>query len=82
MMASPVVTSRVSAEGSTRVARLLQSGKTDDQIVEELFLASLSRRPEKDEMEVAKRLIKEDGKTGIENIEWILLNSPEFLLNH
>jgi hypothetical protein len=82
MMASPVVTNRVSAEGSTRVARLLQLGKTDDQIVEELFLASLSRRPEKDEMEVAKRLIKEDGKAGIENVEWILLNSPEFLLNH
>ena len=43
MMSSGVVTKRVGSEGSTRVANLLKSGKSDDEIIEELFLASLSR---------------------------------------
>ena len=82
MMTSPVVTKRVAAEGNTRVANLLKAGKSDDEIVEELFLASLSRRPTADEMDVAKRVIAKDKKTGVENIQWALLNSTEFLVNH
>jgi Protein of unknown function (DUF1549)/Protein of unknown function (DUF1553) len=82
MMTSSVVTKRVSGEGSTRVANLLKSGKSDEEIVEELFLASLSRRPTADEVQVAKHVIAENRKTGVENIEWALLNSTEFLVNH
>jgi hypothetical protein len=83
MMSSPVVTKRIGSEGKTRVANLLKSGKSDDQIIEELFLASLSRFPVAGEMQVAKRLITEQGRpSGVETIEWSLLNSPEFLLNH
>src|SRR5438034_9177896 len=81
-MTSPVVTKRISAEGKTRVAKLLQSGKSDDEMIEELFLASLSRRPTTEEVEVAKRVIAKDRKTGQENIQWELLNSAEFLVNH
>ena len=54
----------------------------DEEIVEELFLASLSRRPTAEEVEVAKHVIAENKKTGVENIEWALLNSTEFLVNH
>ncbi len=82
MMTSPVVTKRVAAEGNTRVANLLKSGKSDEEILEELFLAALSRRPTADEMEVGKRVIAKDKKTGVENIQWALLNSTEFLVNH
>jgi len=82
MMTSPVVTKRVAAQGNTLVANLLKAGKSDDQILEELFLASLSRRPTAGEVEVAKRVIAKDRKSGIENIQWALLNSTEFLVNH
>jgi hypothetical protein len=83
MMSSPVVTKRVGAEGKTRVANLLKSGKSDDGIIEELFLSSLSRLPGTGEVEVGKRLIAEKGRErGVETIQWVLLNSPEFLLNH
>jgi hypothetical protein len=83
MMGSGVVSRRVSTEGKTRVGELLKAGKSDDAIIEELFLSSLSRMPTTGEVEVAKRLITEkDRKKGIETIEWVLLNSPEFLLNH
>ena len=82
MMTSPVVTKRVGAQGNTRVAHLVKAGKSDDEILEELFLASLTRRPTADEVEVAKRVIAKDRNKGIENIQWALLNSAEFLVNH
>jgi len=82
MMASPLVNNRVKAEPSTRVGKLLNSSKTDDQVIEELFLASLSRTPTADEMKAAKGLMTPDRKKGAENVEWSLLNSAEFLLNH
>jgi hypothetical protein len=82
MMTSPVVTKRVKAEGNTRVASLLKSGKSDDEMIEELFLSSLTRLPTAEEVEVAKRVIAKDRKTGPENLQWALLNSTEFLVNH
>jgi len=82
MMTSPLVQRRISSEGSNRVANLLKSGKTDDQMIEELFLGTLSRRPKTDEVEVAKRVIAKDKKVGFEDIQWALLNTTEFLVNH
>jgi hypothetical protein len=61
----------------------LKSGGSDEAIIEDLFLASVSRLPSADEVEVAKRVIAERGKQkGAEDIHWAVLNSPEFLLNH
>jgi len=82
LMSSPLVNRRVSGEGTTRVANLLKSGKSENEIIEELFLSSLIRRPTAEEMEVAKRLMAQDKKEGTETIQWALLNSAEFLLNH
>jgi len=82
MMTSPIVTKRVRAEGTTRVANLLKSGKPDDAMIEELFLSTLSRRPNAEEVEVAKRIIATDKKVGLEDIQWALLNTTEFLVNH
>jgi len=82
LMSSPVVAKRVSPEGTTRVANLLKSGKSDEEIIDELFLSSLTRRPTTEEVEVAKRLLADDRKGGAKSIEWSLLNTAEFLLNH
>jgi Protein of unknown function (DUF1549)/Protein of unknown function (DUF1553) len=82
MMTSPLVTKRISAEGTNRVGNLLKSGKTDDQIIEELFLGTLSRKPKTQEVDVAKRIIASDKKQGFEDIQWALLNTTEFLVNH
>jgi hypothetical protein len=82
MMTSPIVTKRIKAEGTTRVANLVKAGKSDDEVIEELFLATLSRRPRTEEVAVAKRVIATDRKTGFEDIQWALLNTTEFLVNH
>lgn len=82
MMTSPLVQKRIRAEGTTRVAKLLQAGKSDDAVIEELFLATLSRHPKTDEVDVAKRVIAKNRTTGFEDIQWALLNTTEFLVNH
>jgi hypothetical protein len=65
------------------VAKLLASGVSDEAAVEELFLAGLARYPGAEELTVANRVIEAKGRAqGLEEIQWSVLNSPEFLLNH
>src|SRR5438045_8692818 len=59
MMSSPIVTDRVSGDGKTRVANLLKSAKSDDEVFDELVLSTLSRFPTDGEKELANRLINE-----------------------
>jgi len=76
------VNTRVSAEKGTRVEQLLTSGKTNTEIIEEIFLASLARRPTPAEMEVALQALEKDRRIGAEDVQWAVLNSIEFVLNH
>jgi hypothetical protein len=57
------------------------------QKIEALFLAALARSPRSDEAERVMRYVKEGGakgdvKSALGDVFWVLLNSPEFLLNH
>ena len=68
-----------------RAARLAKSDKTDDDIIEELFLATLSRRPSNDERALMKQAFAESPKNlraAIEDVLWALLNTREFVYNH
>jgi len=82
MMSSKMVNDRVLAKNGSRVQTLLQSGKPDEQIIEELFLSSLSRWPSPAEKQVALQYMEKDRQRGAENLEWVLLNGIEFVLNH
>jgi hypothetical protein len=58
-----------------------------DEKVETLFLAALSRPPRADERERFVRYVRAggargDARTALGDVFWVLLNSPEFLLNH
>ena len=57
---------------------------TPEQIVEELYLAALSRPPDQDERATAKEAITRspNAKAGLEDLFWALLNSKEFLYKH
>ncbi|MBY0228475.1 MAG: DUF1553 domain-containing protein, partial [Gemmataceae bacterium] len=70
------------ADDKGRVARLAK--KEAAEAVEELYLATLSRRPTAGETRKAKaHLAKaEDARKGLEDLLWALLNSREFLFNH
>ncbi len=51
-------------------------------IVEKLYLSTLSRRPVPGEMDVAMGALDADLAQGAENLQWALLNKPEFLFNY
>jgi hypothetical protein len=65
-----------------RLGKLLAAGKTDAEIIEELFLAALCRAPTAAEREgVLARLARaKDRRAGLEDLLWALVNSKEFLL--
>lgn len=68
-----------------RAARLAQSNKTDDQIIDELYLATLSRRPASAERALMRQAFSESSgnrRAAIEDILWTLLNTREFVYNH
>jgi hypothetical protein len=68
-----------------RIGALLKSGASDAELVEELFLATLGRRPDAPERELALSQLSarpEDRRRSAEDLLWSLLNHPEFLFQH
>ena len=59
-----------------------QPPKTNGEIVEELFLASLSRFPSQEEAAFATRLLADYHVQGGEDLLWMLINQPQFILNY
>ncbi len=51
-------------------------------IVEKLYLSTLSRRPAPAEMDVSLGALDKNLEQGAENLQWALLNKPEFLFNY
>ena len=83
LMQSPVVNDRVLAAKDSRVQRLLDTYKTDNgRIVDELFLATLSRPPSGDEKQVALAAFQKNRVEGAQNLQWALINQVEFFFNH
>jgi hypothetical protein len=81
MMKSNVVNDRVLASAKGRVADLVGSPRTDDEIIDELYVATSARMPSPAERAVARRTLSGDRTRGTEDLLWALLNSPEFLVN-
>ncbi|MFN3650665.1 MAG: DUF1549 and DUF1553 domain-containing protein [Armatimonadota bacterium] len=67
-----------------RVQQLVRSEQSDESVIEELYVASLSRLPRAMEVEEAKALFRSapSRDEGIEDLMWSLLNSREFLFVH
>jgi hypothetical protein len=67
-----------------RLQQLLASKKTDDQRLEELFLATLSRYPTEQDREhfAAYRQGRKDPRVAWGDCLWALVNTREFILNH
>ncbi len=67
-----------------RIGKLLASGKTDRQILDELFLASLSRLPNEQEAQASLTLVGKtaDKRAAWESVQWAVLNANEFFLRY
>src|SRR5579862_1396061 len=83
LMQSPVVNDRVLAAKDSRVQRLLDTYKTDNgRVVDELFLATLSREPSGEEKQVGLAAIDKNRVEGAQDLQWALINQVEFFFNH
>ncbi len=82
MMNSKFVTHRVAATGKSYSKMMLDSNWTDEQIIEAMYLRSLSRHPTQVESLTAGSWIADDRQIGIEDLQWSLLNKLDFLFNY
>jgi hypothetical protein len=82
LMESKVVTEGVLARNNSRVEQLLKSSASDGAVVEQIYLATVSRRPNAQESRLALDAMARDRRRGAENLQWALINSPEFLFNY
>jgi hypothetical protein len=76
------VRDRLSASGEWK--KLIERSATPEQILEELFIRALGRRPTTDEQASLLELVGDKSKDAAtyEDIFWSLVNSTEFSFNH
>lgn len=84
MWAGPTYTSKISQEGG-RLDRLLKSGASDESIIEEFYLAGLTRWPTLEERADLLEFIQQRPSRRQETLEgfvWAVISSREFAYNH
>lgn len=82
LMNSPFVTRRVQAAQGSLVEQLVQSAKSNVEIVDELYLATLSRYPLPQEKQLALAWLAQQRQQGAEDLHWSLLNKLDFVFNY
>jgi len=74
------------ADGSGKIAKLVETKRPTKEIVEELFLGAFSRSPREAELAAALATVAAAGqkneRQALEDVLWTLLNSREFMFNH
>jgi Protein of unknown function (DUF1549)/Protein of unknown function (DUF1553) len=81
LITGPVLNRMLTAPDN-RIGRLLSAGKSNEEIVEELYLAALCRPPSAKERAGALSLLghNSDRRHALEDVLWGLVNAKEFLL--
>jgi hypothetical protein len=84
MFAGPTYTNKISQEGG-RLDRLLRKGASDGEILDDFYLAALTRLPDPDERRellafLAARPTRR--KEDLDRLVWAILSSREFAYNH
>jgi len=84
MMNSKFVKDRIRVNEKGRLGKLLHHDPplSNDEIVDELFLAFLSRFPEPSEKKIAIGTLQNYHSQGMEDLAWSLLNKPDFVFNY
>lgn len=79
----PTVHNKLRSDAGS-VHQWISGGKTDTEIISQLYLTALSRLPLAAEQETAQAHIKanEDRTRALEDIAWAVINSKEFLFQH
>jgi hypothetical protein len=65
-----------------RLGRFLKSGKSAEEMIDELYWTALSRGPTKRESETCAKYLRDakEQRRALEDLTWALLNAKEFVL--
>jgi len=79
----PLIYNKLRSE-QNRFRKAIAAGKKDDEIVTELYLAALCRKPSDKELQASLAHIasKPDRVVALEDVCWAILNMNEFLFQH
>ncbi|HET6576367.1 MAG TPA: DUF1549 and DUF1553 domain-containing protein [Fimbriiglobus sp.] len=82
-MTDPTLMRKLQAKGN-RTVKLARSELSNEQAVEELFLATLTRPPTANEKDKALEYMNgaKNRAEGLQEVMWALINTREFILNH
>ncbi len=82
-LAGATYTNRI-ASAESRLGKMLAANASDDQIIEEFYLAALTRPPAREEVEELKKILarRKDRRAGLSEFVWALISSREFAENH
>jgi hypothetical protein len=83
LISGEAINEKVRFAGGT-VDQLLESARSDREIIEELYLRAMSRYPSPEETTAILEVLKErqSRKNGFQDLLWALLNSREFLFKY
>jgi hypothetical protein len=87
LMNNEFIADRTSLEQNRTLATLAQQRTSTARKVESLYLVVLARKPRPAERERFVKYVEKGGPSGnpkkaLADVFWVLLNSPEFILNH
>jgi len=84
LLNSKFVKERIKVQEKGRLSKLLNQDPplSNQEIIEEVFLAFLGRFPRPSECKVALETLQERHSQGLEDLAWTLINKPDFILNH
>ena len=83
MLAGPVFNEKLSAPQG-KLQMMIAGGKTDSEIIGEVFMAAFVRQPAADELRQIQQMIaaRPDREEALKDFVWAILCSREFTENH
>jgi hypothetical protein len=84
LLNSPEIMAKIQHRDGT-ARRLANSELTDDELIDELYLTTLSRFPIEEERSLMREAFADSGSernAAVEDVLWALLNTKEFIFNH
>jgi hypothetical protein len=81
LISGPEIASLLSRKDN-RIGKLIDAGKSNGEIIEELYWSALTRPPTDDERREMTEHVRDAGerRKGLEDVAWALLNAKEFVL--